>query len=96
MVLFREYRIHVEERLLELGLYTDACGNVATATQTITIDDTTPPTASNPADVNLTIGPAPAPDIAVVIDEADNCSPSPLVAFVSDVSDKTLVLRYHL
>ena len=34
--------------------YTDACGNVATATQTITIDDTTPPAfAAAPSDVTV-------------------------------------------
>ncbi|MBD3635702.1 MAG: gliding motility-associated C-terminal domain-containing protein, partial [Crocinitomicaceae bacterium] len=66
---------------------TDDCGNVTTVTQTITVDDTTPPTASNPSDINLPGGSAPAPDPSVVIDEADNCTVNPVVAFVSDVSD---------
>ena len=65
---------------------TDACGNFINVTQTITVDDTTPPTASNPAPINLPSGSAPAPDVTVVIDEADNCS-APTVAWVSDVSD---------
>ena len=65
---------------------TDDCGNSITVTQTITIDDTTDPTASNPAAISAQCA-APAPDITVVTDEADNCTASPTVAFVSDVSD---------
>ena len=67
--------------------YTDACGNTATVTQTITIDDTTPPTASNPVTTTVPGGPAPAVDPLVVIDEADNCTTNPVVAFVSESSD---------
>jgi gliding motility-associated-like protein len=68
---------------------TDACGNQILVTQTIFVDDTTDPTASNPATVIVPGGPVPAVDPTVVIDEADNCS-IPLVAFVSDVSDGNL------
>ncbi|MDZ7633733.1 MAG: hypothetical protein U5L72_04595, partial [Bacteroidales bacterium] len=80
----------------QAGTYTntwtvsDDCGNaiVAVYTQTITVDDTTNPTASNPAAVTVEcIGDVPAPDITVVTDEADNCTVNPVVAFVSDVSD---------
>jgi subtilisin-like proprotein convertase family protein len=67
--------------------YTDACGNNATVTQTITVDDTTLPTATNPVTTIAPGGPAPAVDITVVIDEADNCTVNPVVAFVSEVSD---------
>ncbi|MBL4861916.1 MAG: gliding motility-associated C-terminal domain-containing protein, partial [Crocinitomicaceae bacterium] len=70
--------------------YTDACGNIATTTQTITVDDTTPPTASNPATTTVPGGPAPAVDITVVIDEADNCTANPIVAFVSESTDGVL------
>jgi len=50
--------------------------------------DWTDPTASNPSPVDVQcIGDVPAPDIAVVTDEADNCTAAPVVAFVSDVSD---------
>ena len=59
---------------------------VLTATQTITVDDNILPTASNPATTTVPGGPAPATDPTVVTDEADNCS-TPVVAFVSDVSD---------
>jgi gliding motility-associated-like protein len=66
---------------------TDACGNFIDVSQTILVDDTTNPTASNPASVTVDIiANVPAPDPLVVIDEADNCS-VPVVAFVSDVSD---------
>ncbi|MBK8927186.1 MAG: hypothetical protein IPM74_15035 [Crocinitomicaceae bacterium] len=69
---------------------TDACGNTITVTQTIVVDDTTNPTASNPASITVPGGPAPAPDPTVVVDEADNCTLNPTVAFVSDVTDGNL------
>src|SRR5690606_40720442 len=56
--------------------------------QTITIGDNIDPTASNPLPVTVQcIGDVPAPDVAVVTDEADNCTTAPVVAWVSDVSD---------
>ncbi|MEA1886326.1 MAG: gliding motility-associated C-terminal domain-containing protein [Bacteroidota bacterium] len=67
---------------------TDDCGNSINVTQIITVDDITPPTASNPAPIDVECpGDVPSPDITVVTDEADNCTALPTVAFVSDVSD---------
>lgn len=66
---------------------TDDALNQIMVTQTITVNDLTNPTASNPANIVVEcIGDVPAPDALVVIDEADNCA-TPVVAFVSDVSD---------
>ncbi|NAS14464.1 BspA family leucine-rich repeat surface protein, partial [Poritiphilus flavus] len=65
---------------------TDGAGNSKDVTQTITINDTTSPTASNPAAISAQCS-APASDISVVTDEADNCTANPTVTFVSDVSD---------
>ena len=62
---------------------TDAAGNSINVTQAITINDTTNPTASNPVGITAECV-APAADISLVIDEADNCTASPVVAFVSD------------
>ena len=63
----------------------DQCNNIGFDSQQISVFDTTLPTASNPVAINLTgcNGTFPAPDVAVVIDEADNCG-NPTVAFVSD------------
>ncbi|MBL1279763.1 MAG: gliding motility-associated C-terminal domain-containing protein, partial [Fluviicola sp.] len=67
---------------------TDDCGNQILVTQTITVDDITVPTASNPAAVTVEcIGDVPLVNINVVNDEADNCTAAPVVAWVSDVSD---------
>jgi hypothetical protein len=67
---------------------TDDCGNSINVVQTITIDDDTDPTASNPAPINgQCASDVPAPDVSVVTDEADNCTSDPVVAHVSDVSD---------
>ena len=70
-------------------------------TQTITVNDITLPTASNPADIVQNGGVAPAPDVTVVIDEADNCPLPIVVAWVSDVSDnnpcpETIVRTYSV
>jgi len=67
---------------------TDACNNTITVEQTIIVNDTTDPTASNPAPIAVAIiADVPLPDPLVVINEADNCTVNPVVAFVSDVSD---------
>ena len=67
--------------------YTDCTGNTVEWTYTFHIDDNVPPTASNPADINIPLAPAPGPDVSLVIDEADNCTVNPSVVFVSDISD---------
>lgn len=68
--------------------YTDCSGNASVYTYTYSINDNVNPTASNPAPISVP-GPldVPAPNVAVVINEADNCTASPTVAWVSDVSD---------
>jgi gliding motility-associated-like protein len=75
------------EILTRTWTYTDACGNTSTKTQTITIDDTQYPTASDLPTIQVAVLPAPDPN--VITDEADNCS-TPLVQFVSDVSNNEL------
>ncbi|MBS0009851.1 MAG: HYR domain-containing protein [Bacteroidales bacterium] len=65
----------------------DDCGNTRDVYHTITIDDTTPPTASDPAPVSVEcLSDVPAPDVNVVTDEADNCTADPLVTYIDDVS----------
>ncbi|MBU2949602.1 FG-GAP repeat protein, partial [Tamlana agarivorans] len=67
---------------------TDEAGNSIEVEQTISVNDTETPIASNPVAVNVSCsGAIPSEDISVVIDEADNCTANPTVAFVSDVSD---------
>ncbi|PKH52611.1 hypothetical protein CXF68_18730 [Tenacibaculum sp. Bg11-29] len=66
---------------------TDTAGNSINVTQTITVNDTVNPTASNPIAINVSCaGDIPAADITVVTDEADNCTGAIIVAFVSDVN----------
>lgn len=58
-----------------------------TGVTTITIDNVNP-TASNPSPVTVFCSAdVPASDITVVTDEADNCTASPTVTFIGDVSD---------
>jgi len=46
------------------------------------------PTASNPAPISVNcIGDVPSPDPEVVLDESDNCSITPSVIFIGDVSN---------
>lgn len=66
---------------------TDSCNNTANAIQTFTINDTTLPTASNPATINVQcVDDIPSPNINVVLDEMDNCG-VPTVSFISDITD---------
>jgi hypothetical protein len=77
-----------DETITRTYSVTDDCGNSINVVQTITIDDDTDPTASNPAPINgQCASDVPAPDVSVVTDEADNCTSDPVVAHVSDVSD---------
>ena len=65
---------------------TDQNGNISLpCNQTVTVTDNEKPTASNPVPI-IASGSAPAPDITVVINETDNCTANPVVAFVSDTS----------
>ena len=66
----------------------DDCGNTTDLVQTITINDITAPTGTAPADVTVEcIADVPVADVAAITDEADNCTASPTVTHVSDVSD---------
>ncbi|WP_188494239.1 LamG-like jellyroll fold domain-containing protein, partial [Flavobacterium palustre] len=79
----------------------DGNGNTIDVTQNIVIDDTTPPTASNPATITVQcLSAVPAPDVLVVNDEADNCT-TPTVTFVSQtanplVNDGTIIRTYRI
>jgi gliding motility-associated-like protein len=67
--------------------YTDLCGNAATATQIITIDDNIAPTGTAPANIVVYCpSDVPAPNINLVTNVNDNCG-VPIVTFVSDISD---------
>src|SRR5690554_5047595 len=66
----------------------DDCGNTETCTQTITINDIIPPTGTAPANLTVQcIGDVPAANVALITDEADNCTVTLTVTHVSDVSD---------
>ncbi|MDP5011027.1 MAG: hypothetical protein NWQ47_07345, partial [Crocinitomicaceae bacterium] len=66
--------------------YTSCSGTTYPWVYTYTFNDNILPTASNPATITVPGGPAPAVDVTVVIDEADNCS-VPVVTFVSESTD---------
>ncbi|MHA7060220.1 HYR-like domain-containing protein, partial [Aquimarina sp. M1] len=73
---------------------TDEAGNSINAMQTITINDTTNPTASAPASISVQCSSdIPSPDPTVVLDAADNCTTDPVVAFVSDDTSVPGVVR---
>ncbi|MRG44417.1 T9SS type B sorting domain-containing protein [Chitinophaga sp. SYP-B3965] len=70
-------------RLIRTWTATDECGNRATATQVITVQDTTRPTftVSIPADATVECSAIPAqPNLSVT----DNCTPSNLVTVVKN------------
>ncbi|HJW29407.1 MAG TPA: hypothetical protein VJ508_09155, partial [Saprospiraceae bacterium] len=76
---------------------TDACGNSATCTQTIVVNDQTPPTLTCPVSGSVSCASqVPAPNVASVT-ATDNCGGVPVITFVSDVTtNQTCVNRYTL
>jgi hypothetical protein len=76
------------ETIIRTYSITDDCGNYTTVEQTITVNDTQNPMAFSPASINVECySDVPAPNVQVVTGETDNCTASPVVAFVSDSSD---------
>ncbi|MDN3492085.1 T9SS type B sorting domain-containing protein [Winogradskyella bathintestinalis] len=70
---------------------TDDCDNTTTFVQTITVQDTTPPTFSVPADITLECD-VDVTDLTItgnVTDEADNCSSNLEAVFTDSVTDGT-------
>ncbi|HWO57415.1 MAG TPA: FlgD immunoglobulin-like domain containing protein [bacterium] len=63
----------------------DAAGNVAACVQTITIDDTTPPTIVCPPDVTLECSASTDPDSTGRATATDNCLPAPVVNYIDEV-----------
>ena len=76
---------------------TDVCGNSATCSQIITVNDQTPPTITCPAPVTVScFSQVPAVNTASVI-ASDNCIGVPVITFVSDVTvNQTCFNRYTL
>ena len=74
---------------------TDVCGNFADCTQTITVNDVTPPVITCPAAVTVSCASAvPAPNTALVT-ATDNCAGAVTITFVNDViSGQTCPNRY--
>ncbi|MFN8288688.1 MAG: PKD-like domain-containing protein [Chitinophagaceae bacterium] len=75
---------------------TDVCGNFAECTQTITVNDQTPPVLTCPAPITVSCtGAVPTPDITQVTGVSDNCGGPVTVTWVSDViSNQTCASRY--
>jgi hypothetical protein len=69
---------------------TDACGNSSSCTQSVEVQDTTDPTITCPAAIEVECGEeVPPPDTELVVC-ADSCDDSPSTEFVSDVSNGAL------
>ncbi len=75
---------------------TDACGNTATCTQTITVFDNTPPTIQCPPSLTVQCAGAVPPPAPTTVTASDNCGPV-TVSWVTDViSNQTCVNRYTI
>ncbi len=65
---------------------TDACGNSSSCVQIITIDDSTPPVITCPADVTLACTDSTDPADTGSATASDNCDGNPIVTFLDEVS----------
>jgi hypothetical protein len=66
---------------------TDQCGNSTTATQTITVIDTTPPVLANiPSNVSVLCSEIPLPPASGVVTATDNCSAATVSASVDVIT----------
>ncbi|MCP4054089.1 MAG: hypothetical protein GY739_13695, partial [Mesoflavibacter sp.] len=70
----------------------DDCGNIASTSATLTIEDTTPPTFTAPVDIEIFVDSdcnysANLSITGDVIDEADNCSSHPEATYIDTLSD---------
>ncbi len=84
-----------DSTILRKWVFTDACGNSVTATQTIHLQDLVPPTLNGTAEnVNVTCAKdIPAPP---VITASDNCPADVKINFTEDVLDSTCVNKFRL
>src|SRR5439155_14610908 len=64
---------------------TDVCGNNATCTQTITVNDTTPPIITCPVPVNVQCAADALTPTTSLVTASDNCAGTVTVSWVSDV-----------
>ena len=71
---------------------TDACGNDAGCVQTITIDDSTPPVITCPADVTVECGQSTDPSSTGYATATDNCDPDPVIQY-SDSQTGDVITR---
>src|SRR5512143_529554 len=75
-------------RITRTYMATDSCNNTATCTQTITVDDITPPTIVCPPALSFEcMTQVPAPDITLVT-ASDNCG-VPVVTYVGQTATGT-------
>jgi hypothetical protein len=74
---------------------TDECGNSATCTQVITINDQSVPTLTGPAGLTVTCSTDVPPANPGLVTATDNCNGIPAITFVGDVtSNQTCLNRY--
>jgi gliding motility-associated-like protein len=83
--------------------YADVCNNLAAVTQIITIVDNIRPTGLGLNDITvLCASEVPSPNTSLILDVSDNCTPNPIVAFVSDqvsgnlCSGQTILRTYSI
>ncbi len=74
---------------------TDDCGNSATCTQLITVNDNTAPTLTCPADVTVQCASLVPPVSLPGVTATDNCNGTPVITHVSDVTvGQTCINKY--
>ncbi|HEY3386457.1 MAG TPA: T9SS type A sorting domain-containing protein [Saprospiraceae bacterium] len=75
---------------------TDDCGNTSTCIQTITVDDSVPPTVSCPADVTIECEDSTLPANTGTATASDNCGGTPTVDFSDITTEGSCAQEYSI
>lgn len=76
---------------------TDACGNTTSCVQTVTVDDSTPPTITLcPADITIECDESTDPANTGMASATDNCDPDPVVSYSDSITPGACPQEYTI
>jgi hypothetical protein len=76
--------------------FTDECGNSSSVSQTIVVDDTTPPTITCPQDIAIECDESTLPGNTGSLSAADNCDDTPVIDYTDQVTPGSCPHEYTI